>query len=312
MQKYSLWPERKRAKIRAGLLKREAVLRAQVRSVVQGFTCAMFLHGPGGLGKSHIVAAELESLVGKSWRHHTAYTTPKALMIALYEFPDQVHVFEDCEKLYKTDVSSSILRAACGSPRSKARWVTYETAHENMKVNFKGGLIIVSNENLARAQGPLSGVASRFRPVLWDMTAEERMCRIADMADEGWSRGERSLNPVQCREVAAFLIEEMKLGEIKVPIDLRTFCEHALPAFAQCHSSKGGVSWQDMIRSKLQGLVGNIEKRGEKSNRLQILASSINVDPKLTPVLKIAKWKEATGLGRAIYYRHIRVAKSVK
>lgn len=304
-----LLSDRKRAKIRNALLKREAVLRAQVRSVVQGYTNALFIHGPGGLGKSHILSSELESLVGRSWRHHTSYSTPKGLIIALAEYPEQVHVYEDCEKIYKTDVSSSILRAACGAPKQKDRWVTYETAHECLKVNFKGGIVVVSNENVGKGSGPLAAVASRFRPVLWDLNAEERMARILDMADEGWTKGERSLSPKECREVAGFLIEEMKLGEVQTPIDLRTFCEHALPAYAQCKGRNSGVRWQDIIKSKLQGMVGKIEKRGEKNNRLQMLAYTLHADGKLTTPQKLARWREATGLARAMFFRHVRSAK---
>jgi hypothetical protein len=137
--------------------KREAVLTAQIQSVVQGYTNACFVYGPGGLGKTHLIVTALEAMTGKGFRHHTAYSTPKALMLALVDAPDTIHLFEDCEKMYKTDVSSSILRAACGSPKQRDRWVTYETAHEILRVNFTGGMVIVSNENLAKAS-PSSGI----------------------------------------------------------------------------------------------------------------------------------------------------------
>jgi len=308
MKKQELLPARKRAKIRAALAKREAVLRAQVRAVVQGYTSALFVWGPGGLGKSHILASELEGLVGTGWQHHTSYTTPKALLLSLAEFPDSIHVFEDCEKMYKTDVSSSILRAACAAPKGKARWVIYETATENLRVNFKGGIIIVSNENIAKGSGPLAAVASRFRPVKWDLSSEERMARMLDIADQGWSRGPYSLATKDCLEVAYFLIEEMRGGGARVPVDLRTFTEHALPAFAQCSKQKGGVDWRDMVRAKLQGEVGQVEKRSEKTSRLQLLASTIAADDKTSGKEKLEKWTQQTGLGKSIYYRHLREA----
>jgi hypothetical protein len=300
----------KRKQVAAALLKREAVLRAQVRSVVQGYTNALFLYGPGGLGKSHIVATELESLVGKAWRHHTAYTTAKGLMLGLAEYPDQIHVFEDCEALYKNAVCSSLLRAACGAPKQKDRWVVYETAHENLRVNFKGGIVIVSNESLSKGSGPLAAIASRFRPILWDLTVTERIVRILEMAEEGWNKGERSLLPQECKEVALFLIDEMQRGEIQVAVDLRTFCDHALPAFALCKVKGSGVSWQEIVRSKLQGQVGVIEKRGEKNLRLQQIALALGQAPKLTGPQRIERWQKLTGLGRAIYFRHLRLARA--
>ena len=159
-----MFSETRRKKIKAGMEERLKLLCDQVAAVAQGYTNAMFLYGPGGLGKTHHVTTQLEALCGKSWRHHTAYSTPKALMMALTEYPDSVHLFEDCERLYKTDVAASLLRAACGSPKQKDRWVTYETAHETLRILFRGGLVIVSNENISRTKGPLAAVASRFRP----------------------------------------------------------------------------------------------------------------------------------------------------
>jgi hypothetical protein len=300
----------KARKVSKAMLKREDVLRAQVRSVAQSYTNALFLYGPGGLGKSHIVASELESLVGKSWRHHTAYTTAKGLLLGLAEYPDQVHVFEDCEAMYKNAVCSSILRAACGAPKQKDRWVIYETAHECLRVNFKGGIVIVSNENLARGSGPLSAVASRFRPIMWDLTVLEKIVRIREMALDGWRKGDRSLTADECSEVAEFLIDEMQSGVVQVPVDLRTFCDHALPAFALCKVKGSHVSWKDMVASKLQGHVGVVEKRDEKNVRLQQVAMTIYSSPKLDGKQKLDSWTKATGLGRAIYFRHLRLAKA--
>jgi len=310
MVKSVVMNDRTRKKVHAALAKREAVLRAQVRSVIQGFTSALFVHGPGGLGKSHILGSELEALCGKAWQHHTAYTTPKALMLSLAEFPEQVHVFEDCEKLYKTDVACSILRAACGQPKKRDRIVTYETANEQLKVNFRGGIVIVSNENIGKGHGPLSAVASRFRPITWDLSTEERICRILDMADEGWQRGQWILTAKECREVASFLIDEMQSGLVNVPVDLRTYAEHALPAFAQFRTNKGGVGWKDILRSKLAGSIGKIEKRSERNQRLEQQAFALSKKEGVTAKQRAEIWKKQTGLGMTIYYRHLKMAQA--
>lgn len=310
MKKQVLMTERKRKKIRSALKNREDVLRAQIRSVVQGYTTSMFVFGPGGLGKSHILQDELDSLCGKGWQHHTAYTTPKALMLSLHESPDSVHVFEDSEKLYKTDVGSSILRSACGSPKEKERWVTYETANETMRVNFRGGIIIASNENIGKSQGPLAAVASRFRPILWDLTVDERICRILDIAEDGWRRGMYVLTAKECRECATFLVQEMLRGDIHTPVDLRTYTEHALPAYAQFRGKQGGVGWQDVIRSKLQGMVGKIERRDERNNRLEKIAVDLDNNAMLTGAKRLAEWTAKTKLGKSQYYIHLRLARS--
>lgn len=302
--------ETRRGQLRASIDKRRAVIRTQIQSLAQGYTTAMFLWGPGGLGKTHIVTEELDKLQGKSWKHHTSYSTSKGLMLTILEKPDVVHVFEDCEKLYKTDVAASILRAACGSPRGRQRVVTYETAHETISCVFRGAVCIVSNEDLSRTRGPLAAVASRFRPIKWDLTQEERIACILDIADTGWVRGSNVLPAPECRRVAKFLIEEMVAGKTTVPVDLRTFTEHALPAYAQWLQENTTTNWQDIVRAKLAGEVTKPETRNAKTNRLELVALDIAATPDLNTAQRVQLWKDRTGLGQAIYYRHLRFAKA--
>jgi hypothetical protein len=297
------------AKCLAALGKREAILTAQIQAVCQGYTTACFVHGPGGLGKTHMIVSVLEGIKGKEWRHHTAYTTAKALMMAIAEYPNAVHLFEDCEKMYKTDVSSSILRAACGSPKQRARVVTYETATERHSVTFTGGIIIVSNEDLGRAKGPLAAVASRFKPVKWDLTVQERIARIIQIAGLGWTKGASLVTPKECLDVAKYLIEEMLQGEVQCPVDIRTFVEHALPAYLQHREGRTTVPWKDIIRAKLAGQINHQERRGERADRLATLALAIAADAKLDRKAKVAKWTAETGLGQTIFYRHLKNAK---
>jgi len=300
----------RRKKICLEIDKRLAILKTQVQAVGEGYTSALFVFGPGGLGKTHEITNQLDGLVGKAWCHHTAYTTPKALMLALASSPDSIHLFEDCENLYKADVAASILRAACGSPRQKDRWVTYETAHENLRVLFSGGVIIVTNEDISRSKGPLAAVASRFRPVCWNLSIEERAVQILEIAGEGWKKGNWVINPDDCGMVADWLVEQMMTGQVLVPVDLRTFVEHALPAYAQWRAGSKEVSWQDVMTAKLQGSLRVEENRPERAARLEAIALNIWRDGPTKTEAKIAQWHEQTGLGQAIYYRHLRAAKN--
>lgn len=289
---------------------RERVFSAQIQAVCQGYTTACFVHGPGGLGKSHLICTILDGLKGKGWKHHTAYTTPRALVQSLFEQPEAVHLFEDCEKMYKTDVGSSILRAACGSPRQRQRTVTYETANDNLSFGFSGGIIIVSNEDLAKSKGPMQAVASRFKPVRWDLSVQERVARILQIAGLGWSKGASYVPAKECLMVAKFLIGEMLGSSVSRPVDIRMFCEHALPAYLQNKEGRTTVDWKDIIRSKITGMVETVERRGDRNDRLRSMALAIQADAKLDRKAKVAKWKEETGLGQSIFYRHLKAAKS--
>jgi hypothetical protein len=291
-----------------GVGRRRAILENAVMGVVKGFSSALFVWGPPGLGKSHLLTIMLDGCAGKGWRHHTAHSTPKALMMSIMEEPNAIHLFEDCEKLLKTDLSASLLRAACGSPNERDRWVTYETANETLRVNFKGGIIIATNANLSRSNGPLQGVASRFRPIKWDLTLPERIATVLHLADNPFAKMGVTLTVKECRKVAITLIEMVADSRSALDLDLRLFTEHALPAFAQAKQTPG-MRWEDLMLAKLHGIAQTTEEnQTERTNRLRQLAQKIDREGG-TGAQKIAKWKSMTELGQAIFYRHLRDAK---
>lgn len=300
--------DKEQAALLEAVSKRSAVLETQVQSVVGGYTSAMFVYGPPGLGKSHVLTTMLDGMCGGAWKHHTAYSTAKALMLTLAESPSTIHLFEDCERMLKTDLTASLLRAACGAPDGKPRWVTYETAHERFRVNFTGGLIIATNEDLSRKSGPMQGVASRFRPIKWHMTIPERIAVILKIANSGYSKGKAVLSPGECRKVAKEMIEAIESSDCESTLDLRLFTEHALPTYAHCKVT-GTKNWQDVLLSKLEGMATTKEEnQGERSQRLQALAHLIDSGAASSKD-KVAAWKQRTGLGQAIYYRHLRAAR---
>lgn len=295
-------------KVLTALQERRAILETAVASVVKGFSPALFVWGPPGLGKSHELTLLLDGSAGKGWRHHTAYSTPKALMMAIAEEPAGIHLFEDCERMLKAELSASILRAACGSPNDRDRFVTYETANETLRVRFTGGIVIATNQNIARTNGPLQGVASRFRPIKWDMTLEERICMILHLAEYPRVKGGVHLTAADCRRVARELISMVSDSRSELQLDLRLFAEHALPAFAQAKATPG-MRWEDLMLSKLAGVAQTVdESQQDRTRRLQQLAQKIHMEGGSTKA-KVEKWKALTELGQAIYYRHLKTVK---
>lgn len=290
---------------------RRGIIMKGVESVCKGFTTALFVYGPGGLGKSHVLREMLDLMDSKAWRHHTAHSTPKALFLSLLNDPTAIHLYEDCEKVLKTDLSASILRAACGSPNQADRLITYETNTESLKFNFRGGIIFATNENLSRVNGPMQAVASRFRPIKWDLTLEERIAMIMTIAKQPQSRNGVQLSALECTKVAHELIDMTTDSSSHVDLDIRLFSEHALPAYAQAKLDSS-MSWKDLLNAKLTGVaVTKADTQFERSRRLQELALKIDAEGG-TGKEKIAKWKQLTELGQAIYYRHLREAKTGK
>jgi len=292
----------------AAVEKRRSALEQAVNGVVKGFTSALFVWGPPGLGKSHMLTMLLDACAGKGWRHHTAYSTPKALVLSLAEDPTAVHLFEDCERLLKTDLSASILRAACGSPNDRERWITYETANERLRIKFSGGIIIATNADLKRTNGPMQGVASRFRPIRWDMSLKERIATIMKMSERSYIKGGQHITAKEAKKVADQLIEMVSDSHSEIDLDLRLYAEHALPAYAQAKAD-GSMKWTDLLYTKLVGVATSTEEgQAERTRRMEQLAQKIDMEGGPTKD-KIAKWKALTGLGQAIYYRHLRKGK---
>ena len=266
---------------------------------------------PAGFGKSHVLTTLLDGLCPGGWKHHTAYCTPKGLILSLAEQPNAIHLFEDCEKMLKTTQHADMLRAACGAPGDRARLVTHETANETYKIMVTGGIIVATNEDLTRKNGPMQAVASRFRPVKWDMTLQERISVIVSIAEQGFRRGKTVLSAKECRTVADSLFDYVESSQDSLALDIRLFCEHALPTFAYCKDS-GVKNWESVLASKLTGLASTKEERQhERTDRLRDLAIMVNAGPG-TQAAKLADWKQKTGLGKAIYYRHLRAAKKKK
>lgn len=289
--------------------KRRLILEQALQSVCKGFTSAMFVWGPPGLGKSHLLTTMLDAIAGSGYVHHTAHATPKAIFMSLLQSPAAIHLFEDCERVLKTDLSASILRAACGAPQERDRWVTYETANETLRFIFSGGVIVATNENLSRKNGPLQGVASRFRPIKWDMDLQERIATIMTIAKRPCSRNGVLLSAKECVKVALELVDMTTVSSSPLDLDLRLYTEHALPAFALAKVSPG-TKWRDLMQAKLIGQATTIEEtQQDRSRKMQVLAQKIHHEGGNTKE-KVAKWKELTGLGQAIYFRHLRSSKA--
>jgi hypothetical protein len=288
--------------------KRKGTLNALCDAVVKGYSPAMFVYGDPGLGKSHLLTNFLCVNCGNNWKHHTAYTTPKGLVQELYANREAIHLFEDMEGMFKQEQTASILRAACGAPNDRERWVTWTTNNEKIEFTFRGGIIIATNANLAKGSGPLQGVASRFRPVRWDMSIEERICTILKIADQVQVKNGVVISKQESKHVAVTLCDMVLDHRLEVALDIRLFAEHALPAFAQCKVTPG-LDWIELLVAKLTGVAQTSEEtRDAKTRRLETLAGLIDSEggPQKQ---KLEKWKSQTGLNKAMYYRHLKNSK---
>lgn len=286
----------------AAILHRADILCARVREVISGKVCALFIYGPGGHGKSHHALNELQRQK-VDFIHHNSHCTPRALFDSLYLYPEYIHIFEDLESLYKMPVAANILRTVCEPEKKhKRRVVTYETAKGSERFVFSGGVIIVSNEDLSN-KGILGAVASRCRPLEWRLTPEDVKTLINAVAKKGL----HGLTPKACKEVADFVVNFSETNGY--PVEMRTYCDHALPSYKHWRDEKDAVHWKEIVASKLRGQV-ILEKRADRIRRERQIAAEVHASGGVVKE-KIAKWKDRTeGKSQAAYYFRLKEAKA--
>jgi hypothetical protein len=289
------------------------IIAARVSEVVSGDIPSFFLHGPAGHGKTHAITEELDTAPGHTkWLHWNSHMTARSLVEHLYYFRRQVHVFEDMEPLYKNATAAGILRSACASAKGRPRVVTYSTHRDHFEFVFEGGVIIVSNEDLSN-HGVLGAVASRMRPLKWELRPDEMVALIREIAAGGFTHRGHKIPPKECQEVAEYLIGAIGTGKYK--IDLRTFCDHALPTYANwrrthagCKTWTNDVHWTDIVKSKIQG-EAVIEKRQERVDRERATACICYRDGNNTQA-RIDIWRKRTGWSKQAFYNRLKEAKA--
>src|ERR1700722_13614269 len=287
---------------------RRLMITRMIQQVISGVKVAACVFGPGGHGKSWAVKQELDALTGKSWVHHTGTCTPRAFYDSLAANHSSLHVYEDMEPILKIPQYADILRPLLddGTDQRVGHW---DIKGEEASFTFKGGVVIICNEDLSKSKSPIGeALKSRVKPVRWELNMEEIMAVMKKMADAGYSRRGNVVTPAQCHEVADYLISLMSSGKAMHGVDLRFFSSHALPAMVDSNIRKTGDEWMLVVQSMLEGQVQELESRETRQDRLEKQALQVSMK-KGNQAEKVAAWKELTGLAFAQYYVHLRNAK---
>jgi hypothetical protein len=207
------------------------------------------------------------------------------------------------EEVYKDKTAAGVLRSACASVRGSPRRVTYTTATQSFDFIFTGGVIVISNEDLS-FHGVLGAVASRMRPLLWQLRPDEIVAIILDAAARGYMHRGHAIPPADCQEVAEYVIAEMQSGRV----DLRTYFDHALPSFWHWQHTKAPVvHWTDLVKSKIVGEAA-IETRHDRVDRERAIACECFLDAKDTEA-RLDLWKTRTGWSKQAFYNRLKEAK---
>jgi hypothetical protein len=287
--------------------KKEQLIRDRVGGIAKNHA-SLILTGRGGIGKSWTVIDELARLK-VPYQLLNSHLTGRGLFDHLEQFPDDVHVMEDLEDVFRDKAAMGVLRSATwasgrdreGKPK---RTVTWNARGARPPFVFHGGIIIISNRPLGSLP-ELDALATRVPLINLRVSDHEVAALMRQLAASGHSSGDQMLEPRECREVVEFVIAESI--RCHRPLNMRLMSQgYEDRLLAEDHAA--GLSWHDLLSSRIAqqpDIVGGIEPVGIRQQlKAQEMAVAREI-VQLPPVERLHVWKERTQMSSATMYRRL-------
>ncbi len=284
-------------------------IRVKVCGVVMHYDVGMFLWGEGGHGKSHTVINELERLEAKYVLHNSRLTA-RGLVDALEQFPSDVHVIEDAETLLDDKKASGVLRSALHSQstaKPSVRTITWGAFQTQIRFSFTGGIIVISNSNLAQQIPEIRAIKSRITVLHMDVSNEELLALMKRICLKGFRYGSDVMCSDECWEVASAIKQQLHL--LQRPLDLRLLNNSFRDYVQWKNGDSGKLHWRDLLVGRMKEAV--TPQRSRREDRIAEearLAAQIDAMP-ICKWEKLRLWIEQTthktpqGAERSFYRR---------
>jgi hypothetical protein len=291
------------------LERRLSVVRDRVRGVAWRHHSGFYLFGRPGTSKTFTVQKTLaETRVGS--HYVLGHLTPLGLFDLLAEHHNRIVVLDDVSHLLTQVASLQILLAALGNQGDAgARMICYKRQGRERKISFTGGLICISNLDLHQG-GLIQALKIRMHYLRHDPTDDQIAALMRHIACRGWQGKEARLTPVECLEVAEFLIAESK--RLNSRLDIRHLVEKAFPDFLQHRDGDAESHWKDLVTTTLEEAVvelrhslPNRQGRNEELEAEYRIVRAILAEFQ-SPTDRLAAWEERTHgqkSSRAFYRR---------
>jgi hypothetical protein len=292
------------------LRSKQSLIKDRIRGVVCGKVNGIYLHGRAGVSKTHLVRTTLEAL-GQRYAYSNGHLTPVGLFDLIEENPQSVIVLDDVSTIFNQPKALQILLAALGTPHdgSRTRVVRYKKAGVDETVRFGGGIIAISNLQLAgHTNQVLRALQDRVHVLAYEPTDEEVEAAIYEIA----GKSPRGLDSADAVEVATFLLNVCR--EYGIRPSIRLYVDKALPDFSLWKDGNSESHWHDLVRSSVQGVVLVPEQP------LRVITRKEQIDAERRMVLDICSqypcreqrldaWKVRTGKTQSAFYRRYRELK---
>jgi hypothetical protein len=272
-----------------------------VNGVIKHFHTGLFLYGEGGTGKSFKVIESLRA-AKCGYMYHNARLTARGLVDALQRAPTDIHLIEDAETLMDDRKTFGVLRSALWSqsrqkpPEREITWTAFKT---EVRFIFTGGIIVVSNANLAADIPEIRAIKTRINVLQLDLSKEELLALMKHLCLQGYQYGEDYMSPNECLQVGEFIRE--RLEGLQRSLDLRLLM-NGFKDFLQWKTKNSVNHWHDLLLGRIQERPV-VVRRAERVAKESKIANEIN-DMKIPYKKKIELWEQRTGhKGERSYYR---------
>ncbi|HSZ54135.1 MAG TPA: hypothetical protein VK797_00630 [Tepidisphaeraceae bacterium] len=291
------------------------VVRDRTRDVAARRHTSLYLYGPRGTSKTHIVRTTLAD-IGVTFLYEAGHLTPLGYFDLLRKHADEIIVIDDVSSLFANKIGQQMLLASLGRQDAgdSARVITYHRRNLEERVYFSGGLIAISNKQL-HADDVMDAIKSRTKPLKWDPTQVQMAAMMRQAVKDGWRRSGTALTPEECRQVVDFVVCQSK--RFNVPLDLRLLFDGALPDFAASKAGEHEADWRDHTTMAIREQVRQLEfspppkTRAEQIALEQKIAERIRAAHNTRPE-QVEAWRKQTGKSERAFDRRSAALKIAK
>ncbi len=290
------------------LEKKRQLIRDLVTGVVKGYKHGLYLHGGGGMGKSHTVLTHLK-LLDAPYQLHNTRMTAKGLFQSLGAAQDITHVLEDMERLTKDADAQGVLRSAMWAQPGHKRLVTWTTAtNGRQEFEFRGGLILISNRPLADLP-ELRAMATRIEVQMLEVTEAELTAWMRDLANQGYQHQDKVvIGSEECLEVTEYLLQECQAAGCTLDLRLQ---QKSFQTYLQWESDLTVLHWKDLVAASIREATHHFHHESNTMSREARRTQRRNLIRDIISQTKDAKvqerlYREETGASRADFFRRKR------
>jgi hypothetical protein len=289
-----------------GLRNKQSLIRDRIRAVVHQEANGVYLNGRPGSSKTYLVRTTLESL-GQRYAYSNGHITPNGLLELIDENPQSVIVLDDVSSIFTQPRALQILLAALGTTHdgSRIRTIRHKTANSDTVTYFEGGIIAISNLQLAgHSNAVLAALQDRVHVMSFEPSDEEVEAAIFEIAESS----PRGVDANDATKVAVFLIGRcQKLG---IRPSVRLFVDKALPDFRLWNSGNSESDWRDLINSSVRQMVIPQELELRDLTKKDEIAAERNLVMDIcatycSPADRIAAWRQRTRKSQSSFYKRL-------